>query len=383
VNSDWQQSERELGISTKQAYGYIQSRLNTPDQLRSVHFIKNLLGRLRPYALHIGFAAVGVSIVAIGSASTNQSSQYNTTQLLAQSAGYREAVDETASAYVAANLAGTLGLRMSDQMTAGVERLNAQYQYLADGDAYVSSSSAVATDTITLADITSHTVASGESVDDIANQYNISPDTVRWANGMFASDRVSEGETLVILPIDGVLHTVGANDTPEKLAEKYDARVAQIISFNDAEVAGLSEGRDIIIPNGTKPAPEVAPTPSPSADPVQSSFASSGFTPRIGGGNGYAFGYCTWHVANVIDVPNNWGNANTWAHFARLSGWNVSSTPTPGAIAQRGGGLGHVGVVLEVRGNEVLIEDMNGRAGWGQVGVGWEPSNRYSAYITR
>jgi len=46
------------------------------------------------------------------------------------------------------------------------------------------------------------------------------------------------------------------------------------------------------------------------------------------------------------------GNASSWAYYAVLSGWTVSSSPQVGAIAQTSyaaGGEGHVAVVDAVR----------------------------------
>jgi len=58
-------------------------------------------------------------------------------------------------------------------------------------------------------------------------------------------------------------------------------------------------------------------------------------------------------------VPANWGNASSWAYFAHMSGWNVSSSPTIGAIAQKGGGLGHVAIVIGVNPDgTVTVRDM-------------------------
>jgi surface antigen len=91
-------------------------------------------------------------------------------------------------------------------------------------------------------------------------------------------------------------------------------------------------------------------------------------------------------VANRIKVPTNWGNANTWAYYARLSGWTVSSRPIPGAIAQNPNMSywGHVAFVEEVSpdGTMMKYSDMNGLAGWGRVGYSnWVPISTYPNYI--
>nr|MBP7858083.1 CHAP domain-containing protein [Candidatus Saccharibacteria bacterium] len=81
----------------------------------------------------------------------------------------------------------------------------------------------------------------------------------------------------------------------------------------------------------------------------------------------------------------NWGNANTWAYYARLSGWRVSSVPTAGAIFQTPAGwAGHVGIVEEVYDNGTMkVSDMNGFAGFGRVGYAVVSVGAYPNYITR
>ena len=70
----------------------------------------------------------------------------------------------------------------------------------------------------------------------------------------------------------------------------------------------------------------------------------------------YAWGNCTWWVSHLREqagdpIPNSWGNAATWALYARLGGYLVDQTPTPGSIMQISnvdGGLGHVAYVQSV-----------------------------------
>ena len=305
----------------------------------------------------------------------------NASRLLQQASGVEINGNGTTSAYVAANVANELGIVLAGDMGERSDVLSSQSQLLSSDSAYMRKASAVTTDSVSHRDIQTYTVAEGESVNDVARKFGIKSETIRWANDLGDNEGISAGDKLTILPVDGVLHTIASGDTAEKLAEKYEANATQIVRFNDAEVAGFSSGQEVVIPGGVKPAPE------PSFNPSTSNFANS-FAPNYSVGNGYAYGYCTWYVANRIDVPNNWGNANTWAMYAAASGWSVGSTPTAGSIAQRGGGwggLGHVGVVEEVSadGSEVLVSDMNGSAGWGRTATQWVPTSSYSSYISR
>lgn len=70
--------------------------------------------------------------------------------------------------------------------------------------------------------------------------------------------------------------------------------------------------------------------------------------------NSYAWGNCTYWASLRREsmgkpIPNTWGNANTWALYARLGGWQVDRTPQVGAIMQTDrGNLGHVAFVKAV-----------------------------------
>ena len=204
-----------------------------------------------------------------------------------------------------------------------------------------------------------------------------------WSNSL-SGNVLNAGETLYIPPINGIVYSVKPGDTPASLAQKYNANSADIISFNNAEISGLTTGDQIVIPNGND---DVA-TLSGESGYSNANFAY-GYTP-IYGSNGYDYGYCTWYVASQISVPSNWGNASSWATYAGLTGWTVSPIPAVGAIAQTpyaAGGEGHVAIVRQVsaNGSEVYINDMNNYGdggGFGKVGGGWVPASLFPNYIT-
>jgi LysM repeat protein len=113
----------------------------------------------------------------------------------------------------------------------------------------VSKTQVVETDYITKDSVITHTVKSGEDLDGIAKKYDISKDTIKWANNITTNSPKS-GTKLKIPPVDGVLYKVKAGDTPTTLATKFKAEEADIVAFNDAEVTGLKVGDTIIIPDG-------------------------------------------------------------------------------------------------------------------------------------
>jgi surface antigen len=73
-------------------------------------------------------------------------------------------------------------------------------------------------------------------------------------------------------------------------------------------------------------------------------------------GDTYAWGNCTYWVYLLRQqagdpIPNNWGNAATWASNAKKVGYLVDQLPTVGSIMQTSfvdNGLGHVAYVTTV-----------------------------------
>ncbi len=218
--------------------------------------------------------------------------------------------------------------------------------------------------------IQNYVAQGGDTVASVASKFNVTSDSVRWSNNL-SGNTVTAGTKLVIPPVNGIVYTVKSGDTPDALAQKYKANKDQIIAFNDAEISGLQSGEQILIPNAQQP---VAVTP------VFAFLAAYG-------SNGYDAGFCTWYVATQIAVPSNWGNASSWAYYAALSGWTVSSIPQVGAIAQTpyaAGGEGHVAIVdaVSADGTQIQFRDMNGIAGYNRVGQsGWVAATTYPHYI--
>jgi murein DD-endopeptidase MepM/ murein hydrolase activator NlpD len=102
--------------------------------------------------------------------------------------------------------------------------------------------------------------------------FDVSVNTIRWANDIPPSGTIRVGQTLTILPVTGIKYTVKKGDTLASIAKRYGGDADEIASFNVIEGA-LTVGTEIIIPDGMVPAP--APTRSSSA-PV---YATSVGTP--------------------------------------------------------------------------------------------------------
>ena len=237
------------------------------------------------------------------------------------------------------------------------------------------------------ADIKTYVAQQGDTVSGLAAKFGVTSDSIRWSNNLPASaDTLAPGTSLFIPPVNGVVYTVKPGDTAASLAAQFGANADQITAYNDAEINGLTAGEQIVIPGATQNNSGATAASVATAAGLGGGGGTSfpwGSAP-IYGYNGYDFGYCTWYVATQLPVPANWGNASTWAYYAALSGWHVSTTPTIGAIAQKGGGEGHVAIVTAVNPDgSIQVRDMNGIAGWGRVGYGTKSASVFQHYITR
>lgn len=235
--------------------------------------------------------------------------------------------------------------------------------------------------------ISSYTVQAGDTVQSVAQQFNVTPETIKWANNL-TGDTVAVGSNLEILPISGIAYTVRDGDTVEKLAEKYKSSASLITTYNDLELDGLTTGLRIIIPNGVLPTNERPGYVAPRSTYNYISGYSAGFTGRtwfikrgtpMYAGNKSAPGNCTAYAYDRrIELgkplpPIRWGNAAEWTITAQRLGYKVNNTPSVGAIMQNGGGYrnyGHVAIVEEILPNgDIRISEMNASVSGGGFNI--------------
>ena len=94
-----------------------------------------------------------------------------------------------------------------------------------------------------------YVVRKGDSVADIAKMFDVSTNTILWANDLKKGEKLTEGDTLIILPVSGVKHVVKKGDTLKTIAKKYGVDVFDITSFNNIDLEkGLSVGDELVIP---------------------------------------------------------------------------------------------------------------------------------------
>jgi len=288
-------------------------------------------------------------------------------------------VDEVASVTIAATVAQTADYLVANNVAERADSVQVKTSLAQSADAdYLSKPQFV--DQGQRRGVTKYTVKQGDNVQSVASSFKLSGQTIKNSNNL-TSDALSPGQELLIPAVDGLAYTVKAGDTPDSLASKYKVDKSRIIASNDAELGGLQPGQLIVIPGANVPANE-QPGSTSSSSRTATSTSAGGTTGSFAfgsgpvfGGNGYAYGYCTWHVANRRaaigrPVPNNWGNATTWDEGARGMGMRVDHIPEVGAIMQVDGGWGGYGHVAFVESvgpdGSWTISEMNYK-GWGVV----------------
>ena len=354
---------------------------------------------IKPIGIYTGVFALLVSAVAAGYQAPDRDSNLNANVVVSQSqpepaAAVLEnlAVDEKTATDVASNLAFQTNMPVAANVASLSISLEAEKE-IAQEDSGAIAKPQIVQATEGAREVITYVAQADETVQKVATKFDISEDTVRWANNL-SSDAIDSGRDLKILPVSGVLHTVAGGDTVEAIAGKYQAPQERLISFNDLEVDGVREGMQLIVPGGVLPEEDRPGYVSPAERALQQrsvlptgngaqTGASSNVTATVG--NRYAFGNCTWYAyERRPDIGSFWGNASSWAASARAAGFTVvQGVPQAGAIFQYGGGYGHVGIVESVdhASGTMRISDMNGIAGFNRVGYDTVPINGSWNYI--
>jgi LysM repeat protein len=201
--------------------------------------------------------------------------------------------------------------------------------------------------------ISTYVVQSGDTLSEIAAMFDVSVNTIVWANDLGIKPVIQPGETLAILPVSGVNYTVKKDDTLASIVKKYGGDVTEVMEYNGLSTTdSIAIGDTIIIPNGELGGP------SASANTPGSTSSGIKYNPFIPGDAGPAIpGYyaCpvhgSWlsqglHGHNAVDLAIDIGSpisaaADGTVIIAKANGaWN--------------GGYGNYVVISHQNGTETL-----------------------------
>lgn len=295
-------------------------------------------------------------------------------------------VDQRVATDLAASTAETAGLAISSNVSNLAISLNAKAE-LAQADTSVLTKPQIV-QVSDLRGISSYVTVVGDTVPLVAQKFGVTADTVRWANNV-AGDALSVGHTLRIPNVDGVIYTVKSGDTVDTIAQRYNTNRERLISYNDLEINGVKPGQQLVLPGGILPENERPGYVAPRTVVSQPTYTARGYTGVVDVGNRYSYGYCTWYAYNRRaelgrPIGSFWGDAISWASYARNSGFLVNKTPAVGAVLHdpySAPPWGHVAVVERVFGDgSISVSEMNYN-GWNQITsrtIGAGEASRYN-----
>lgn len=103
-------------------------------------------------------------------------------------------------------------------------------------------------------EIREYIVKEGDNLWKIAKNFNLSLETLLWANNLTSKSTIKPGQKLIILPVSGILHVVKKGDTLSEIASFYKIEIDKILFFNGlSETDKIYPGDLLIIPGGKKP----------------------------------------------------------------------------------------------------------------------------------
>ncbi len=103
--------------------------------------------------------------------------------------------------------------------------------------------------------VENYTVHGGETLASISKKFDISVDTIRWANNL-KGDLIKPDQVLKIPPVTGIVHKVASGENIYTIAKKYHTNAQNILnfpfnSFEDLDTFSLMAGQTLYVPDGT------------------------------------------------------------------------------------------------------------------------------------
>lgn len=193
--------------------------------------------------------------------------------------------------------------------------------------------------------ISVYIVREGDTLSEIAEMFDVSANTILWANDIKNKSTIKVGQELVILPISGVRHVVKSGDTLQSIAKKYKADLDDILAYNGLSAnSAIKAGDTVIIPDGVLSAPQTSLAQGSSSKNFPT-YAGYYMRPISGGKKSQGI-----HGNNGVDIAAPIGTpvmaaADGKVIISRSGGW--------------GGGYGTYVVISHSNGTQTLYAHMS------------------------
>lgn len=107
-------------------------------------------------------------------------------------------------------------------------------------------------------EVSDYEVKDGDTLSSIAAKFDVSVDSVKWANESVDFKKLKPGLKLTIPPVTGIIYKVKPGDTIYSIAKKFDTDPQGIVdfplnTFTDDETFALAAGQSLIVPDGVMP----------------------------------------------------------------------------------------------------------------------------------
>lgn len=191
-----------------------------------------------------------------------------------------------------------------------------------------------------------YTVQAGDTISTIARRFGLSVNTILWANNISSFSLIRPGDSLTILPTNGIMYTVKSGDTVSKIAAKYGIEADKIQSANNIS-NGLKAGQKLLLP-GAKKISEQSTITRPTTQSGLSVISNLIKSPTVKAGTGKMVWptvgyritqYFSWRH-NGVDIGNKIGTpiyaAEAGVVEISQSGWNGGYGNT--IVINHGGG---------------------------------------------
>jgi len=171
--------------------------------------------------------------------------------------------------------------------------------------------------------ISTYVVREGDTLSQIAELFNVSINTIVWANDLYRGNIIRPGETLAILPVSGIKHTVVKGETLASIVKKYKGEMSEVLEFNNLkEGAVLAVGDAVVIPYGIEPQTATVSTSQVARGAGGPLISGYFLRPIIGGVKTQGI-----HGYNGVDLGASCGtnvlaSASGQVILSRFSGWN-------------------------------------------------------------
>lgn len=107
-------------------------------------------------------------------------------------------------------------------------------------------------------EVRDYSIKDGDTLSGVAAKFDVSVDTIKWANESVDWKKIKPGTVVKIPPVTGLVYKVKPGDTIYSIAKKFETSEQAIVdwpfnTFSDDETFALVAGQTLVVPDGVMP----------------------------------------------------------------------------------------------------------------------------------